>query len=56
MITEEKLAKLADLKARMHPTDRAAFENAQEKFKRNLDHDLWAASMHVPPRGAKFSH
>jgi len=55
MTTEEKQEKLADLLDRMHPRDRAAFRQAQKKFKPNLDHDLWAASMHVPPPGAKFS-
>lgn len=55
MTTEKKQAKLADLMARMHPRDRAAFEDSQVKFKPNLDHDLFVASLHVPPRGAKFS-
>ena len=55
MTTAEKQAKLAALLAWMHPTDRAAFRRAQEKYKPNLDHDLFVASMHVPPRGAKFS-
>ena len=45
----EKQAKLEDLLQRMHPSDRAAFKRALEKFKPNLDHDLFVASMHVPP-------
>jgi len=48
----KKLRELAKLKARMHPKDRAAFERAQRKFKPNLDHDLWTASMFVPPRSS----
>ena len=50
-----KRAKLQDLLARMHPQDRAAFLEAQRKYKPNLDHDLFVASLHVPPRGAGFS-
>jgi len=53
MADEEKRAKLEDLKARMHPKDRAAFERAQKKFKPSLDHDLWTASMFVRPRGGE---
>ena len=48
-----KVSKLRQLKAQMHPRDREAFERAQEKYKPNIDHDLFVASMHVPPRGGE---
>jgi len=50
-----KQARLSSLVERMHPRDRRIFLAAREKFKPNLDHDLFVASLHVPPRGVKFS-
>lgn len=55
MSEKEKRAKLAELMAQMDPQDRAVFKRSREKFKPNLDHDLFVASLHVPPRGAAFS-
>lgn len=55
MTKTEKRRKLADLLERMHPEDRAKFKESQKKYRPNIDQDIFVASLHVPPRCAKFS-
>ena len=48
MTTAEKEAKLQEMMLRMEWRDRERFREARRKYKANLDHDLFVASLHIP--------